>query len=117
MNYDRLATFERKTTFDDFGQTGGEWVELFQAYVKIIPLTGRELVESGQVQAQHTHRAWTHWQDGVSAKHRFKIARNEAVDIDDPDADANFRIFQIDSVINVREHNKELELLVTERGT
>ena len=100
MSYERLATFERQTPFDDVEQAGGEWEELFVAFVKLLPLTGREQLENAQTLATNSHRVWTHYKDGLQPKDRMRVGERE---------------FQIDSVINVREQNRELELLVTER--
>lgn len=113
------AIFERKANpLDYFGGEKEVWNELFREIVKLAPLTGNERVESAQVTALATHKAEIHWSPTASklkAEDRFKIHRNETVDAENPADDANYRIFHLESVVNVREQNRTLELMAVER--
>jgi len=81
------------------------------------PLTGREFFNTQQVQSTTSHRVkLTHSPTAatVTTECRMKIRRNVAVNEDEPDDDANFRIFGIENIVNVREENRELQFMVTE---
>lgn len=104
---DKKAIFERKLEPGDqwSGEHGG-WSTMFMEFISLRPLTGRELVETQQVQAQVSHRAFLHWSETASRLHpkdRFRI--EEPVE----------RIFEIESVINVQERNREIELVCKEQ--
>ena len=114
MRFDRLATFERFTPANELDDTGGTWSTLFRAWVAIQPFTAREVLNTPQIEQHETHRVRTHWRDGVSPRDRFKIAKATLVNQDDISDPLNYRYFEIDSVMNTREHNRELELLCTE---
>lgn len=113
------AIFERKAApLDHFGGESDAWSELCREWVSLEPLAGRELFEAQQVQSQITQKArLTHSPTaaGIRTHDRFKIALPVLVNEDEPNADENFRIFEIESIVNVREQNRELELMVIER--
>lgn len=115
---DKKAIFERQAEpGDPFSGEHGQWSELFMAFVGLRPLSGRELIDAQQVQAQVSHRAWMSWSNSASRLHpkdRFKIAKPVQENPTEPTSDANYRIFHIESVINVGERNKEIELMCKE---
>lgn len=115
---DKKAIFEKKLEPGDqwSGEHGG-WQETFREFISLRPLTGREVVETQQIVGQVTHRAFLHWSETASTLHpkdRFKIAKPVTVDPNDANHDANFRMFEITSVINVQERNREIELVCKE---
>lgn len=115
----KLATFERSSVANEFENTSGEWGELCKAFVNLEPLTGREFLEAAQIQTRMTHRGrliYTAQTAQIKSKDRFKIALPTLVEPEEPDKDINFRIFQIESIVNVREQNQELELMAVESG-
>lgn len=116
MSYQKLAIFERLTPRNDLERTGGNWQVLFRAFVDIKPLRGNEFLVAQGIESRITHRVWTYWRDGVTSRDRLKITRNQQPKPNDPNHESNFRIFNIESVINVGERNRELELMVVERA-
>ncbi len=113
----QLAIIERQEERDDVEGSGGEWAELTTAYINLAPLNGRERLIAAQTQAHTTHKITGHYGDlkNVLPEDRLKIAKLETVDEDDTENDVNFRIFHIESMVNVNEMNREIELLVVER--
>lgn len=113
------AIFERKANpLDTWSAEKEVWDELFREVMKLAPLTGSERVESAQVTALATHKAEIYWSPTASkltTGDRFKIHRNDTVDAENPADDANYRIFHLESVVNVREQNRTLELMAVER--
>lgn len=102
-NLNHLATIEAYTqAVDSFGGTsGGSWATFSQAWVSILPLNGTEKYVSSEKHATATHKIRMRFLDGVNTKMRLK-ARN--------------RTFEIVSVINVGERDKELQLIVEEKA-
>ena len=109
-----LATFERLSQPNEFESEGGAWQFLFREMVSVQPFTAREVMNNPQIQENASHWIRLLWVDGVLPIDRVKIARNTAPLPETPDDDRNFRIFNIESVTNTREQNRELELLCTE---
>lgn len=114
----KLMIFERKKKpLDNFGTGADQYDEVCKEYVSLEPLSGRELINAQQVQAQTTHKLRLHYSPGtskVTPRDRAKWKKPEPVDTSDLNADCNYRIFNIESVINVREQNRELEMMVVE---
>jgi hypothetical protein len=117
VNYSRLAIFERQNERNDVDGTGGEWEELTRAYVHLRPLTGNERLIAAQIQAHQTHAMEGHYGDlrSVRPEDRAKFARYDVVDVEEPESELNFRIFNIESSINVDEANREIKMMVVER--
>ncbi len=111
-----LATIQySEETSDAFRGLVGEWTDLCSpVYVQFMPIAGREYFQAQQVEAQTTHRVRLHYRSDVLPKMRLRMAKPGIEDLDEAD-DNHHRIFQIDSVINVNEANRELELMVTEQ--
>ena len=82
-----------------FGETTKTWADYATIWAAIEPVKGREFWESQQVNAEITTKITMRYLAGVKPKMRV---------LDDN------RIFEIDSVINVDERNRELQLLVKE---
>jgi SPP1 family predicted phage head-tail adaptor len=98
----RHVTIEKLDgTRDGFGQEIPSWVSFAAGiWCKIEPLTGREIFNAQQVQAEVTHRITMRYLSGVVAKMRINW---------------NGRIFDIHSVRNLNEQSREIELLALER--
>lgn len=98
-----LATIETYTqAVDSFGGTsGGAWATFSQAWIGIFPLNGTEKYVSGEKHATATHKIKMRFLSGVNAKMRIK---------------ARGRTFEIVSVINPGERDKELQLVVEEKA-
>lgn len=112
------ARFERQSPIDDFVDSEQTWELLCRAYVELEPLRGVELFQAAQVQSQATIRARTVYTPDVAAvttADRFKLPKAEPIRPEEPDDDANYRVFHIESIINVRERNRTLEMMVVEK--
>lgn len=103
------------TQQNDFDATGGEWVEFAECFGDLRPLRGRELFEAQQVQSQVSHLFETEFVPGVTSSMRVRVAKVDLVNVDEPEDDANFRFFEIATVINVNEANRSLELQCIEK--
>lgn len=111
-----IGIFEvHQEEFDSFGPAVGEYEEVLRAFLSLEPLAGRELIEAQQVQAETTHKARMHFDGRVNTTQRVRVERPGVVD-PDPTKDSDWRIFQIESAVNVNEANRELELRLVERG-
>lgn len=66
----------------------------------IEPLRGREMLQAQQVNAETTHR--------IRARHRKDIRTSDRLTKDG-------RVFEIESILNVDERNRELEIMAIER--
>lgn len=102
-NLNHLATIEAYTqAVDSFGGTsGGAWATFGQAWVSILPLNGSEKYVSGEKHATATHKIRMRFLSGVNTKMRIK---------------AKGRTFEIVSIINPGERDKELQLIVEEEA-
>ena len=87
---------------------------MLQAWVVITPFTARELLNNNQIEQHATHRVRMHWVNGLLPSDRLRVQKNELPFPDDLDREENYRVFNIESVMNTREHNRELELLCVE---
>jgi SPP1 family predicted phage head-tail adaptor len=111
-----IAVIQYQPTLrNDFDDSGGEWSEFSQCYADVRPLRGNELFNAQQVQSQVTHTIETEFIAGVTSAMRVKTPRPTLVNIDVPEHDANYRFFEIASVINPNEANRSLELLCIEK--
>lgn len=109
------AVFEQYTPpIDHFGKAKGEWTEVFQEFVQLEPLSGRELLQAQQIQSQTTHKATFHFRTDIDTKMRLRVERPGVIDAD-PTKDSDWRIFHIESLVNVNEQNRELQLMLIEK--
>jgi SPP1 family predicted phage head-tail adaptor len=90
----------------DDGMGGGSILPVDEATLNaaIEPLSGNELLEAEQLEAQLTHRIRTRFIPGVKPHWRVRYI----------DKHAGERVFDIDSVIDPEERHRELELMCTE---
>ena len=98
----RRITIERVTETQD---TDGAVLETWSTYAtvqaSIEPISGREYFAAQSTQADVTHRIRIRYLSGIVPKMRVSY---------------NSRIFDILSVINVGERNRELQLMCRESG-
>ena len=83
---------------NDFGEGVKSWNDYATAYASITPLSAKEYFKAG-VQAEATHKVELRYIDGIKPKMRVLYGE---------------RIFDIESVINIREENRVLQLICTE---
>lgn len=85
-------------TQNDFGEVIKGWADFKTAYASIIPLSAKEFFKAG-VQAEATHKVEVRYLKDIDPKMRVLYGT---------------RVFSIESVINIREANKTLQLICTE---
>jgi len=76
------------------------WETFTEFFASVEPLRGREFWDSQQVQAEVTHTIRTYYVPGVTPQMRAKVGE---------------RVFEIQVVRNLKEENRVLEILATER--
>lgn len=98
---------KRRVTLQTFTQTddgaGGfidGWQDITTVWASITPLQGRELYQAQQVDAEVTHRVTIRYRENVNSDMRILY---------------NNRELTIQSIINVDENNRFLELICQER--
>ena len=85
---------------DSRGETTQTWSTTITTRAAIAPLRGREYFEAHQENREVTHKIIIRYQSGITPKMRINF---------------NGRYFDIESIINVEERNRELNLMCVER--
>lgn len=83
------------------GETTESWSDVDTVWAKIEPLQAKEQWFARQSQATTTHRISLWYQDGIAITSRMRAVWKG-------------RTFHFDSVLNVDEANKEIQILATE---
>ncbi len=114
------AIFERfAQPADTFGLAKGEWQEVAREWVSLAPQAmAKEFVDAAQVKGNTAFFCYCNWSRTMAAVDiacRMKLSKLDVVNEQEPDADENFRIFGISEIQNVREQNRELQLMVLEK--
>jgi SPP1 family predicted phage head-tail adaptor len=100
MRRDKLITLQRRgTTQDTTGQVVETWTQLEQAWASIDPVSGREYFNASGERAEVTHKVSIWYGPTVAPRDRLVYGS---------------RVFDIRSVINVGERNRDLLLMCTE---
>lgn len=84
---------------DSFGSVNIEWQEFCTVWAAIYPISGKEYFSSKEINSEITTKVKIRYQSGI--KPSMRISYNE-------------RIFEILSVINPKEANRELQLMCKE---
>lgn len=95
----RLTLQQVLQTPDSVGGYTASWNDVAQLWAEILPLSGREKLFAGKIQAQSTHRISIRYRNDISSSHRLVFES---------------RIFNIRAVMNEHERDDMLELLVEE---
>ena len=95
------VTFQRQTgtTRDSFGAEIEVWTALRTQSCSIEPLRGREFFAAQEINAELTHLLTTRWFEDLRPKDRGLFGT---------------RIFDFQSIINVEERNRELQIYARE---
>lgn len=91
--------FESKTQDSTGDPVSDGWTTFATRWAFVKPLTGREVVQAQQIHAETTHSITLRYMNGINEAHRVLYEGRD---------------FQILSVINVEERDKELILLAVE---
>lgn len=84
---------------NSLGETVPTFVDQDRVWAEVMPLSGRELLAARQTTGEVTHQVTIRWRDGLTPTHRIRFGT---------------RIFEILSVINVEERNREMRVLCKE---
>jgi len=85
-------------TQNDFGEVVKGWEDFKSAYASITPLSAKEFFKAG-TQAEVSHKVEIRYLKDIKPKMRVMFGTRE---------------FSIESVLNIREANKALQLICTE---
>lgn len=97
------VTIQKYTpTHDSFGEEVKEWVDVCTVWAGVEPLRGREFFRAQTIHAEVTTRVSIRYRGGISPKMRVVF---------------DGRFFDILSVINEEEKNKEIQLMCKEMIT
>jgi SPP1 family predicted phage head-tail adaptor len=84
-----------------YGEPTPTWVDFITCSASIEPINGREYFSSQQVNSEVTHRIKMRYKAGINSKMRVKYHN---------------RYFDIKSVINIKEQNREIHLMAVENN-
>lgn len=118
-----LVIFERQApVLDHFIGEAAAWQEVTKAWISLSPppasTQAGEFIGAAQTTSQRKLIAklyFTPATDAITTDCRMKLAKLIPVNEANANDDANYRIFNIDQIVNVGEQNRELEMLVVER--
>jgi SPP1 family predicted phage head-tail adaptor len=100
---DKKVTIQRQSdTQDSVGQLVDTWTVTATVYASIEPLSAREYFNASGERAEVTHKIGMVYGPTISPRDRVVYGS---------------RTFEIRSVINIEERNRELQLMCTERVT
>ncbi len=77
----RLAIQAPTRTPDGYGQAVLSWSTVASRWASVEPLSGRELSQAAQVQADCTHRVRLRWYSGLTPDMRFVLSTGEVFQI------------------------------------
>ncbi len=95
----RLTLQEEVITPDSAGGYVKSWDDIANLWAEIVPFNGREKFFSGKIQAEITHKVLLRFREDITTAHRLLFES---------------RVFNIRAIMNVREADDVLELLVEE---
>jgi SPP1 family predicted phage head-tail adaptor len=89
---------------DEMGGGPIPFVDVAEVHASIEPLSGREQLLAGQLEAELTHRIRTRFFNGVKPHWRIRL--------DDPLTGTH--VYDIESIIDPESRHRELEMMCTE---
>lgn len=91
----------RTDTRDSYGEPISTWTTFDQVWASIEPIAGREYFASKETRSQSTHRMRIRYRSGITTKMRISW---------------DSRLFDIESILNTEERDRELILMCVETG-
>lgn len=82
-----------------YGEAIKTWSTVATVYASVEPIRGREMFDAEQVQSEVTHRVRLRYRPGLTSQMRLLF---------------NARTFEVQTVINVNERNREVQLMCKE---
>ena len=97
----RVTLQEFVEIVDEYGTPIGEgWEDIATVWAAVEPITGREYIELHNTQSELSHKVTMRYRPGVTPANRLLF---------------NGRQFDIQSVLNLEERNRELVLMCKEK--
>lgn len=87
------------------GDETGQFVRIDKDWFEVMPLSGREYIQAQQQASNVTHRLRCDYRTGMHSRLRITAGN---------DPDNPTRVFNVRSVVNVEEKNRELEWMCEE---
>ena len=95
-----LVSIEKEEhTSNEYGEALSTWIEVKKAWAGIYPARGTEKWQSAERHAKATHEIAIRFVPGITPKHRVRFRQ---------------RVFNIISVLNAGERNKQLKIIAEE---
>jgi SPP1 family predicted phage head-tail adaptor len=91
----------RTDTADSYGEPIPAWSTFLETWASIDPISGREFFSSKEVKSEVSHKVRIRWAEGITTQMRVLFGT---------------RTFDIESVINIEERDRELLLMCVEVG-
>ena len=105
-----ILTVQENTPGNELeGEDVENWADLRDEWFDLRPLSGREYQQAQQIQSNVTHNATSIYFSGANS--RLRLIRREIVESEDPEVETQpqiVRTFNVESVVNVDERNREL---------
>lgn len=95
----KITIKQESTTQDEYGQPTHDWTTVVTCWASIEPVIGKEFYAAEQAQSDVTIKIRTEYITGILPKMKIVYAT---------------RIFEIDSVINYKEQNRDLIFMCRE---
>lgn len=105
----RVRLQRRVETQQATGEITWSWADLAEVWASVEPVAGREYFAAAQVQSEITTRIRIRYRPGLNAKLRV-------VFIAEPGSPGEVKYYDVRSVINYAERDREVHLMCTERG-
>ena len=86
-------------TKNSFGEIESTWQTFVIAYASIVPISGKEYFSSSRLNSEVTHKLEIRYTQNILPKMRVSYGE---------------RVFNIESVINIREERKTIQLMCIE---
>lgn len=97
----RVKIQSQSISVDASGGPVEEWTTSSSRWASVEPLKGQEKMIADQLQSQVTHKIKMRWFDGLSTKDRITLGS---------------RTFQVQSINDVMERHRELQVMALEVG-
>ena len=100
MVFNKTVSFQRlRDVKNKFGERIKDWVDVLTKKACIYPVSGKELFVEGTINTEITHKIYVSYTNSIRPDMRIKYGS---------------RIFKIQSIINLQERNRILQLMCKE---
>jgi SPP1 family predicted phage head-tail adaptor len=95
----RITIQRKKTTLNSYGENIQDWENLITIWASINPIVGKEYFAAETINSEVTHKIKVRYLNIIKPNMRIEF---------------NSRIFTIQSIINYKENNTELQIMCNE---